>query len=122
MGVRVVQCKGLGFPVVGQQDDAEHVVHRSLGIVIATFGVAAVDDMCPLRLGQRIPAAVLRVAAVAYFVVAPVGFAGLVIQVVGGVTVGVVVFVRAAGAPRLVAVCTVVVAARAPAEEVAVNC
>ena len=120
-GVRIAQRICGSCPVVGQQDDTVHVVHRGLGIEDAAAGVAGVDDIVPLWLRQRAPTAVHRIAAVADGVVAPVGLAVAVVEVGTGAVIGIVLAINGDGAPRLpaggdgrIAVDT----ARAPAEKV----
>ena len=61
------------------------------------------------------------IAAVAYRVITPVGLTRLVVQVIGSVTIDPIVTVYSACAPRLVAYRAMVIAARAPTEQVAVN-
>ena len=70
---------------------------------------------------QRAPTAVHRIAAVADGVVAPVGLAVAFVEVGTGAVIGIVSAIIGVGAPRLIAHGPMVVAARAPAEEVAVN-
>ena len=119
--VCTVQCVVAAAPVIGQQDYAVYAVHICFGIENAASSSTRIENIHPLIFGQCPPAAVLFVAPVADGVIAPVGFSGLVIQIVSSATVCVIIAVSLARAPRLVADSTVVIATGAPTEEVAVN-
>ena len=118
--VGVAQAVVARAPVVGQQYHAVHVVHIGLGIADARCGAACVENVAPFSIGRRAPTAVLRVATVADGIVTPVGLASLVVEIVGVATVGVVV-IRGVCCPGLIGSFVVVVAARAPTEQVAVD-
>lgn len=122
IAICAVQRIVAGIPVVGQQNHTVHVVHFGLGIADATRCTAGFEQIQPLLFGEGAPTTVLLVTAVADGIVAPVGLAGLVEQVVSGVAVGIVVArITRTCAPRLVAVGPVVISASAPAKQVAVH-
>ena len=107
-------------PIIWNKYHTVHTVHTSFGITDATGRIACIEDVIPLAVATARQGApcVDGVAAVAYRVVAPVGLAILVVEVVGVLAVGVIVAMVRAGAPWLVAHRAMVVAARSPAEEV----
>ena len=113
----VTQCVVTGTPVIRQQYHTVYIVYLCFGIADTRSRAARVEHVPPFVCGQRAPL-VRLVAAITDGIVAPIGLARLVVQVVLDAAVGIVVAISLARAPRLVANGTMVVAACTPAEKV----
>ena len=108
--------------MVREKNQSRYSIHHRLGVSGVRYTVqgcawTAVNQIIPFTVAERMPQAFL-IAAVADGIISPVGLACIVGEACTRITVGPIVTVVLACRPGLVGVGTVVVTARAPAEEV----